>query len=164
MRHTTSLAIAAAALLAAALVAGCSASSGGSGSAGAGGGEAALGKAIFMTGRGHAGAISRSMMGGPYKTDGLPCAGCHGPQGRGTGIGPNITRATLGASHSITHKPSPSNPQPQAVTEGPWTTAQTVEVVTSGTTPEGNALGGRMPRWQLDPQDSAALAAYLGQL
>ena len=136
--------------------------------AGAGGGAsdpATLGKAIFDTGQGHAGAIERSMMGGPYGTDGLPCVGCHGGQGQGTGIGPAINRATLGASHTITHKPSsPSGPAPAPVTEGPWTAEQTVGVVQSGTTPEGAQLGGRRPRWKLDAVDSAALAAYLGKL
>ena len=38
------------------------------------------------------------------------------------------------------------------------------EVVRTGVTPEGNHLGGRMPTWELDAQDAAALAQYLGQL
>ena len=103
-------------------------------------------------------------MGRPATTESLPCAGCHGAGGRGTGIAPSITTATLGAKHTITHKPSASTPSPQPVTEGPWTPVQTVEVVRTGVTPEGNHLGGRMPTWQLDPQDAAALAQYLGQL
>jgi mono/diheme cytochrome c family protein len=126
--------------------------------------QSSPGKTIFDTGNGHAGAIARSMMGGPNTTDGLPCAGCHGAHGQGTGIGPSITAATLGATHTITHKPSASDPAPQPVTEGPWTPQQTVAVVRTGVTPEGHHLGGRMPKWQLDPQDASALAAYLGQL
>ena len=135
-----------------------------SGTRGSTGTGAALGKAIFTTGRGHAGPVPRSTMGGSYETVGLPCMGCHGAQGQGTKVGPSITRATLGASHSITHMPTAIVPQPQPVTEGPWTPEQTVEVVRTGTTPEGNTLGGRMPRWQLDSQDASALAAYLGSL
>lgn len=104
------------------------------------------------------------MMGRPYSTDGLPCAGCHGASGQGTGIGPSITAATLGSKHTITHKPSSTDPNPQPATEGPWTAQQTVEAVRTGVTPEGNHLGGRMPKWQLDAQDSAALAQYLSQL
>lgn len=122
------------------------------------------GASIYTKGVGHAGPIPRSMMGGPAVTEGLPCAGCHGANGQGTGIGPSITRATLGAKHTITHKPSPTDPNPQPVTEGPWTPAQTAEVARTGVTPEGNHLGGRMPRWQLDAQDSAALAQYLSTL
>lgn len=124
----------------------------------------ASGKTIFTTGQGHAGPIPRSMMGQPFVTEGMPCAGCHGAQGKGTGIGPDITRATLGAKHTITHKPSAATPNPQPVTEGPWTPQQTVVVVRTGVTPEGNHLGGRMPQWRLDAQDASALAAYLQQL
>ena len=122
------------------------------------------GQKIFDTGVGHAGAIPRSSMGGPYATDTPPCAVCHGRNGQGTGIGPGIGRAILGTRHSITHKPSPSDPSPQPVMEGPWTPQQTVEVVRTGVTPEGNHLGGRMPRWQLDSQDASALASYLGKI
>ena len=122
------------------------------------------GQLIFTRGEGHAGPIPRSNMGGAYTTRGLPCAGCHGASGQGTGVGPSITRATLGTAHTITHKPSATDPNPQPVTEGPWTALQTVAVVRSGVTPEGRHLGGRMPMWQLDAQDSAALAKYLSQL
>jgi mono/diheme cytochrome c family protein len=140
------------------LVFGCT---GASGSSDAG---TSAGRTIFATGQGHAGLVARSMMGGPFQTKGLACAVCHGAQGQGTGIGPSITRATLGSRHTVTHKPSTSNLQPQPVTEGPWTPDQTVKVAQTGTTPEGNALGGRMPRWRLDSQDASALAAYLGSL
>ena len=156
MRLTRFIVVLAAAVLLAALLAGCT-----------GGGSSATsspGETIFMTGNGHSGAIPRSMMSGPYQTDGLPCAGCHGKRGQGTGIGPSITRATLGTQHTITHIPTAGGAPPQQVTEGPWTAAQTAEVVKTGKTPEGNQLGGRMPRWQLDTQDAAALATYLGQL
>lgn len=147
--HKTAL-IAAAALITVGLLGGCTASS--------------PGRDIFNSGQGHEGAIPRSAKGGAFTTDGLPCAGCHGYTGRGTGIAPDITRATLGAKHQITHMPSFSSPSPQQVTEGPWTTQQTVQVVRTGVTPEGHHLGGRMPMWQLDSQDSKALAAYLGTL
>lgn len=122
------------------------------------------GALIFAKATGHAGPIARSTGGGPYITEGLPCAGCHGASGQGTGIAPPITRAVLGSKHTITHKPSPGSPPSSAVTEGPWTAAQTADVVRTGVTPEGNHLGGRMPRWQLDDQDAAALAQYLGTL
>jgi len=84
-----------------------------------------------------------------------------------TGVGhagPNITHAALGKQHTITHKPSASDSQPQPVTEGPWTAQQTVAVVRTGVSPEGNHLGGRMPVWQLDSQDASALAGFLEQL
>jgi mono/diheme cytochrome c family protein len=170
VRRTFSVLVVAAALVA--LLAACSSgtttggSAGGSTSSGATAGSSAdPGAQIFSSGVGHAGAIPRSMMGGAYGTQGPPCAMCHGAQGQGTGIGPNITRAVLGSKHTITHKSAAgSNQTPSPVSEGPWTTAQTVEAVKIGTTPEGNKLGGRMPHWQLDAQDSAALAAYLGKL
>jgi hypothetical protein len=50
------------------------------------------------------------------------------------------------------------------VTEGPWTAQQTVAVVRTGVSPEGNHLGGGMPVWQLDSQDASALAGFLEQL
>lgn len=158
MRRAFSLLAAVTAIATALLTTGCTA--GGAGNATG----AALGKVIYNSGQGHSGTIPRSMMDGAYQTEGLPCAACHGPQGQGTGIGPSITRATLGTQHTITHKPSATDPQPQPVTEGPWTTAQTVEAVRTGVTPEGHHLGGRMPRWQLDSQDASALAEYLGGL
>jgi mono/diheme cytochrome c family protein len=148
------------ALVAVLLLAGCA--SGATSQTGGAGGSA--GKTIFDTGSGHAGPIQRSMMGAPATTSGLPCAGCHGAAGQGTGIAPSITRSTLGSKHTITHKPSAADPSPQPVSEGPWTPAQTVEVARTGVTPEGNHLGGRMPLWQLDSQDADALAQYLGQL
>jgi len=135
------------------LAAGCAATS-----------SSSPGQKIFATGVGHSGPIPRSSMGRPYSTDTPPCAVCHGPKGQGTGIGPNISRAVLGTKHSITHKPSASDPSPQPVTEGPWTPEQTVEVVRTGVTPEGAHLGGRMPMWRLDSQDASALASYLGGL
>ena len=122
------------------------------------------GRTIFATGKGHAGAIPRSSMGGAYTTSGPGCAFCHGAEGTGGGIGPPITRAVLGTARTITHRPSAETPSPQPVTEGPWTTAQTVETVKTGKTPEGNFLGGRMPKWKLDAQDAAALEEYLGTL
>jgi hypothetical protein len=82
------IAIVVGALLVALLLEGCSSAQGSTGSG------AVLGKEIFDTGRGQTGSIPRSMMGGVYTTEGLPCAGCHGAQGQGTGIGPSITRAT----------------------------------------------------------------------
>jgi hypothetical protein len=132
--------------------------------AGCGSSSASPGQKVFDTGEGHAGPIPRSAMGGPYSTQTPPCAGCHGAKGAGTGIAPSITRAALGAQHTITHKPSASDSSPQPVTEGPWTSQQTVEAVRTGATPEGHHLGGRMPTWQLDSQDASALATYLGQL
>ena len=159
MRRMSWIVVVAVVLSAAVVLAGCSGASGG-----ASPGAASPGKTIFTTGTGHAGTIPRSMGPGSYQTEGLPCAGCHGPAGQGTGIGPNITRATLGAQHTVTHMPTAGGTPPQQVTEGPWTPEQTVEVVRTGKTPEGNQLGGRMPRWQLDAQDASALAAYLGQL
>lgn len=122
------------------------------------------GKNIYFAGQGHAGPIPRSTLGGPPVTGGRACANCHGPGGQGGGIGPSITRATLGSKHTVTHKPSAADPNPQPVTEGPWTTQQTVDVVRTGVTPEGQRLGGLMPTWQLDSQDAAALAVFLGQL
>ena len=122
------------------------------------------GARIFQLGEGHSGAIPRSAMGGPYSTSGPGCAFCHGDKGQGTGQAPSITRATLGSSHSIRHMRSAADQNPAPVTEGPWTAAQTVEVVRTGVTPEGNHLGGRMPRWQLDTQDGNALAGFLGTL
>ena len=141
------------ALCAALLPTGCGAASSGS-----------PGQRIFDAGVGHAGAIPRSAMGGPYSTDGPPCAGCHGATGQGSGIGPGIAAANLGAKHTITHKPSAADTSPQPVTEGPWTPQQTVGAVTTGVTPEGDHLGGRMPKWRLDSTDASALAQYLGKL
>ena len=163
------LAMFAVAFGAALLLAGCGATPGGT-SGGAPGttpgssSSGSPGKTIFDSGTGHAGPIPRTMMGRGSTTDGMPCAGCQGASGQGTGIAPSITAATLGAKHTITHRPSTSDPSPQPVTEGPWTPQQTAEVVRTGVTPEGNHLGGRMPTWQLDAQDAAALAQYLGQL
>lgn len=122
------------------------------------------GARLFATGQGHAGAVPRSTSGGPYATSGPGCASCHGAAGQGGRIGPSITRATLGASHSVTHRPSALAPDPAPVTEGPWTPDQTVQAVRTGKTPEGNDLGGPMPRWQLDSQDASALAGFLGTL
>ena len=119
---------------------------------------------IFASGQGHGGAIARSTMGGPWVSEGMACANCHGNGGKGTPVGPDISRAVLGVSHTITHKPSAGSAVPQPVTEGPWTAQQTVAVVRSGMTPEGNRLGGRMPRWRLDAQDASALAGFLAGL
>jgi hypothetical protein len=52
----------------------------------------------------------------------------------------------------------------EALTVGPWTDEQILEVIRTGTTPEGFRLLSTMPRWRVDDTDGAALLEYLGEL
>ncbi|MDY7092706.1 MAG: ABC transporter substrate-binding protein [Acidobacteriota bacterium] len=95
----------------------------------------------------------------------LPCASCHGRDGKGKpegGVSPsNLTW------HSLTH---PRGARGGAGTNRggrshpPYDERSVVKAITMGLDPAGNELDSTMPRYRLSHQDAADLVAYLRQL
>jgi ABC-type branched-subunit amino acid transport system substrate-binding protein/mono/diheme cytochrome c family protein len=95
----------------------------------------------------------------------LPCASCHGRDGKGKpegGVSPsNLTW------HSLTH---PRGARNRAGSNGgsrshpPYDERSVIKAITMGLDPAGNELDSTMPRYRLSHRDAADLVAYLRQL
>ncbi|MEZ4314665.1 MAG: c-type cytochrome [Polyangiaceae bacterium] len=122
--------------------------------------RAARGEQIFARGKSQSGkAITAAMGAGDVPVDAslLPCAGCHGKDGRG--------RAEGGASPSNVRWEALS--RPYEVTEGtgrrrpPYTDTLFVRAVTMGLDSGGKRLDPTMPRYRLTMEEAKDLTAYL---
>ena len=90
----------------------------------------------------------------------IPCVGCHGPDGRGRaegGVSPSdITWSNLTKPYGQRHESGRSHPAYDV---------RTVEnAILRGEDPAGNLLDPAMPRYDLPPDDLAALIAYIRRL
>jgi hypothetical protein len=90
----------------------------------------------------------------------IPCVGCHGPDGRGRaegGISPSdITWSNLTKPYGQRHESGRSHPAYDV---------RTLEnAIVRGEDPAGNLLDPAMPRYDLPPDDLAALIAYIRAL
>jgi len=122
--------------------------------------EETRGKQIYSSGTSASGKDITAHMGiggFPLPASAMPCASCHGPDGRGRpegGVIPsNITWGHLTTGYGHQHSYGREHP---AFTED--TAARAVE---SGVDPAGNRLDLAMPVYKMENDDLAALIAYL---
>ena len=142
-------------LLAAGLVAGAAPAASGDLSA-----QQARGRQIFEEGTRAAGAPLTArigMMSQRVRGSVVPCAGCHGDDGRGTGksgvVRPDITWEHLARPGGHQHDSGRSHPA--------FTRQSFAAAVTRGIDPAGNRLAPVMPRYELTSADLEDLVAYL---
>jgi hypothetical protein len=87
----------------------------------------------------------------------LPCAGCHGRDGRGIpegGVSPSdVTWGALTSPDGVTHESGRAHP--------PYTEDSLKRAIAAGTDPAGNTLQVVMPRYRMSPEDMNELVAYL---
>lgn len=90
----------------------------------------------------------------------LPCAGCHGRDGKGRpegGVKPSdLTSTTLSKPYGVTHPDGRKHP--------PYDARLLKRAISLGLDPAGNPLDATMPRFRMSLQDMEDLTAYLQQL
>lgn len=90
----------------------------------------------------------------------VPCAGCHGPDGRGRpegGVSPSDVRwESVTRPYGVTH--------PGGRTHPPYDERLLKRAISMGIDPAGNPLHVAMPRFRMTLQDMADLTAYLKRL
>jgi ABC-type branched-subunit amino acid transport system substrate-binding protein len=90
----------------------------------------------------------------------LPCAGCHGRDGKGRpegGVRPSdLTWTTLSKPYGVTHASGRQHP--------PYDIRLLKRAIALGLDPAGHEMDATMPRYRLSLQDMEDLAAYLQQL
>jgi ABC-type branched-subunit amino acid transport system substrate-binding protein len=91
---------------------------------------------------------------------GVPCAGCHGVDGRGRPEGgvrpPDITWRRLSTPYGQQVRTGRSHP--------PYSAGGVSRAIIEGVDPGGNALDSAMPRFVMSSQDQLNLVAYLKRL
>lgn len=113
------------------------------------------GRAIYETG----GDVKASLGDGlePVPASLVPCASCHGADGRGRAEGgvvpPDIRHAALTRPYDVTASAGRRH--------GSYDSRSLLRAITMGVDPAGNALNNVMPRYQLSRADAASLLAYL---
>jgi mono/diheme cytochrome c family protein len=113
------------------------------------------GRAIYETG----GDVQASMGDGlaPVPASLVPCASCHGADGRGRAEGgvapPDIRHAALTRPYDVT--------APAGRRHRPYDNRSLLRAITMGVDPSGNPLNNVMPRYQLSRAHAASLLAYL---
>ncbi len=123
----------------------------------------ALGKQLYSHGTSSSGEPVTAYVGKeavPLPASAVPCAGCHGPDGRGRPEGgvlpPDITWHQLTKSYGHQHAYGRQHPA--------FTAASVAVAITEGLDPAGNSLDLAMPRYRMAPADLEALIAYLQRL
>lgn len=123
----------------------------------------ARGKQLYLTGNSPSGKSINALIGAEsieLPASSLPCASCHGVDGRGRpegGIVPgDITFQFLTLSYGHSHE----NGRKHAA----FTTDAIARAITRGIDPDGNRLDSAMPRYRLSAADTADLIAYLKRL
>lgn len=121
------------------------------------------GRLLYRTGTRPDGSAPIAKLGTPavdVAASSLPCAGCHGNDGRGRtegGVEPaNITWTVLGRPLRTDQVPSRNRPA--------YTRALLKRAIVLGVDAGGNPLATTMPRYQLRLDDAEALLAYLQAL
>lgn len=117
------------------------------------------GRTLYETGESPSGAGVNVLVGGdasPLPGTALPCAGCHGADGRGRPEGgvrpPDLTWTELTKPYGHLHG---------ARRHGPFDDRSLRRAITEGLDPAGNRLDAAMPRYSLSAADLAALLAWL---
>jgi ABC-type branched-subunit amino acid transport system substrate-binding protein/mono/diheme cytochrome c family protein len=121
----------------------------------------ARGKKIFLTGSGSIPITAQIAVGSAdVPATQVPCASCHGPDGRGRpegGVEPsNIQWNALAGSAEVVHSGGRRHP---AYTERAFNRA-----ISLGIDPAGNALAPSMPRYRMSREDLTDLIAYVKKL
>jgi ABC-type branched-subunit amino acid transport system substrate-binding protein len=119
------------------------------------------GKQIYLQGTSPTGGkISASLSGNELPANALPCAGCHGRDGRGKpegGVDPsNLQWDELTKPYEVT--------TPSGRRHGAYPDRLFVRAVSLGLDPAGNPLNPAMPRYQMSREDMDRLLAYLQRL
>jgi len=125
--------------------------------------EEQRGRQIFVAGTSPSGGEVTAVMGSegievPAST--VPCAGCHGRDGRGRPEG-GVTPSDL--TWSVLTQPGEAT-APSGRHHPPYDERLLKRAVTMGLDPAGNPLHAVMPRFRLSLQDMADLTAYLKRL
>lgn len=125
--------------------------------------ESALGRRIFFEGVGAEGREITAVLGAggtEVPAAVMPCASCHGEDGRGRsegGLSPSdITWPALTKPYANRHPSGREHP--------PYTSYLVKRAVTMGIDAGGNPLHVAMPRYRLTQEEAGALAAYLERL
>jgi mono/diheme cytochrome c family protein len=124
--------------------------------------SAERGRQIYIEGRSPAGGEITAVMGagGELPASAVPCASCHGRDGRGRREGEiaasDLTWASLTKPGGSTH--------PGGRTHPPYDARRLKRAISLGIDPAGNALHATMPRFRMSLQDMEDLVAYLRQL
>lgn len=124
--------------------------------------EEARGRQIFLQGTSPSGEeiLARMQGGVEVPAAALPCASCHGRDGRGNpegGVSPSdLTWESLTRPYAVRTPGGREHP--------PYDERLLTRAVTMGIDPGGNELHVAMPRYGLRRDDMAALAAYLKRL
>lgn len=123
----------------------------------------ARGKRIFLHGTSPSGAEITALMGADQievPAAALPCASCHGEDGRGRpegGIEPSdLTWQNLTKPYGVSHLSGREHP--------PYTPRFLKRAIAMGIDPAGNDLDLAMPRYRLSQEDMADLVAYIQKL
>ncbi len=121
------------------------------------------GRRIFRTGASPSGGeITAVLSGGAVElpASAMPCANCHGPDGRGRpegGVTPSdVTWQTLTRPYGATRPEGRSHP--------PYTERLLKRAVSLGLDPAGNPLHTAMPRYRMSHADMEDLIAYMKRL
>jgi ABC-type branched-subunit amino acid transport system substrate-binding protein len=121
------------------------------------------GRQIYLAGTSPSGGEIVAVMGDAQievPASSVPCASCHGRDGRGRpegGVAPSDLRwQSLTRPYGVTHPSGRSHP--------PYDERLLKRAVTMGLDPAGNKLHVAMPRFRLSLQDMADLTAYLKRL
>ena len=114
-------------------------------------GTALTGQKIFLDGMTPTGKVKFTL--GSDDVGNGACANCHGKDAGG-GDGPMITWSMLTSNAKMAKMPKYVYTTPE----------QVVTSFTTGVRPDGTALKTAMPRYQLTPEESAAIVAYLEAL
>lgn len=124
--------------------------------------EAERGRRIFLSGVSALGSEISAAIGEAPPVDArtLPCASCHGRDGRGRpegGLAPSDIRwSVLTKPYGVENRAGRSHP--------PYDERSFKRAVTLGIDPEGQKLGLAMPRYRLSQADMSDLLAYLQRL
>jgi ABC-type branched-subunit amino acid transport system substrate-binding protein len=123
----------------------------------------ARGKRLYITGEGSSGEPVTAVLGETgveVPATALPCAGCHGRDGRGRpegGVTPSdITWEALTRSYGVRHESGREHP--------PYTLRWLKRAITLGVDPASQELHVAMPRYHMSLADMDALLAYLQKL
>ncbi len=123
----------------------------------------ALGRQLYRSGTRADGSAPTALLGNPPVTVGantLPCAGCHGKDGRGRSEG-GVEPAQI--TWSALSRPLHTGQIPARVRPA-YTPSLLKRAIAQGVDAGGNTLDPTMPRYQLTLADAAALLAYLQAL
>ena len=124
--------------------------------------EEEIGKRIYFEGRGAGGTIDAYFGRDNVRMPAVlvPCANCHGHDGRGLPEGGMVPTPT---TWQYLTKPY-GHRHPNGRTHGPYDENSVIGMLAGGLDPDGNLLDPLMPRYDMDPDDFEALIAFLKRL